>query len=226
MGALSQKEVEFMKFSTRLSLAMVALVGFTATIFGMSSYRTIEAALVPAALERLAAQTRLFKAEIGGQLQGVQADVISFRSGPAPGSIVRTSLNGGVDPIGGVPEIEWHNRFAARLIPIIAGKPAYHQFRVAGLADGGREILRIDHTADYDARLVADSEKLRIGDTDYFRGAINLPLGALYFSPITLTQPDGGDPVRLLMHIATPLRSADGKPFGIFAASIDVNTLL
>jgi hypothetical protein len=51
-----------MKLSTRLSIAMVALVAFTAAIIGMSSYRTIEVALVPAALERLAAHTRLHKA--------------------------------------------------------------------------------------------------------------------------------------------------------------------
>src|SRR5689334_4352023 len=106
-----------MKLSTRLSIAMVALVVLTAFVFGVSSYRTIETALVPTALDRIAAHTQLLKAEIEGQLRGVQADVAGFRTGPGPDGIVRARLNGGVDPINGASEADWLSRFASRLIP-------------------------------------------------------------------------------------------------------------
>ena len=84
-----------MKLSTRLAIAMVALALFTTTAMALFSYRTIEAALVPHALERIDSHTRLLAAELEGYLRGVRADVVGFRSGAGPEGIVRARLNGG-----------------------------------------------------------------------------------------------------------------------------------
>src|SRR5262245_34286448 len=135
-----------MTLSTRLTVAMVLLVIVTATAVGVLSYRNIQAVAVPRALERINTHARLLGAELDAAVHSARADVIGFRSAVALDGIMRATLNGGTDPRDGTTVAHWKERFASRLAAELVAKPNYSHFRVIGVADGGREILRVDRS--------------------------------------------------------------------------------
>src|SRR6187551_3408768 len=91
-----------MTLSTRLMLAMVALVLITAAAVGIISYRSIEAIALPDALDRISIHARLLATELEGFVVGARADVNT--QGRAVQGLVRTNLAGGRDPLDGSAE--------------------------------------------------------------------------------------------------------------------------
>ena len=90
-----------MKLTTRLTVAMVALVLLTATAVGLLTYRNIEAVALPRVLERLSLQSELLAAQLEGAVGSARTDVAGFRSAIGLNMIVRASLSadGAVDGI-------------------------------------------------------------------------------------------------------------------------------
>jgi hypothetical protein len=64
-----------MKLSTRLMLAMVALVLLTATAVGVLAYRNVEAIALPRALAGIEMNTRVVATGLEASVAGVRADV-------------------------------------------------------------------------------------------------------------------------------------------------------
>jgi hypothetical protein len=136
-----------MTLTTRLTLAMLALVLATATAVGLLTYRNIEAFVVPRGLSRIESHARLLALELEASVRGARADVLGFRSAVAVDGIVRASLAGGTHPPDGITLTAWRERLAARFVAELVAKPNYDQFRIIGIADGGREIIRVDRSA-------------------------------------------------------------------------------
>jgi hypothetical protein len=68
-------------------------------------------------------------------------------------------------------------RLEARFAAELTAKPWYDEWRIIGIADGGRELIRVDRSGSGGAILtVPDAELERAGDRDYFRKTIRLPL--------------------------------------------------
>jgi hypothetical protein len=78
-----------MKLSTRLTLAMVALVIFSATAVGVLTYRDLEAVIVPRAVERVESRVNLRAAELENYVRGARDDVLGSRAAAAIESIMR-----------------------------------------------------------------------------------------------------------------------------------------
>ena len=64
-----------MKLSTRLTLAMIALVAVTASAVGLLVHREIEKQAVPRALERLDLRTELLAMRLETSVHAARADV-------------------------------------------------------------------------------------------------------------------------------------------------------
>ena len=211
--------------STRLTAAMVTLVLLTATTVGLLTYRNVEALVLPRALDRIDTHARLLAAELEASVRGARADVIGFRSAVAVDGIVRASLAGGVDSRDGMSVKQWSDRLALRFVAELGVKPNYLQFCIIGLADGGREILRVDRaTPDGAIRIVPDAELQRRGDQDYFARTIALPFGGVDISQVELNQEHGAiDGPRVpVVRAATPIHSQDGRPFGMVIINVDL----
>jgi PAS domain S-box-containing protein len=214
-----------MKLSTRLTAAMVALVLLTATAVGYLTYRNVEAFALPRGLDRIDSRTRVLAAELEAGIRAARADVVGFASAVAVAGIVRSRLAGGVDPIGGTSEAVWRARMASRYAAELAAKPSYREFRIIGLDDGGREIVRVDRSGPGGAvRIVPDAELARQGDRDFLTDAIKLGAGEVYVSPIGLSRQNGSirTPHVPIMRIATPLHKPNGTAFGIVIINIDL----
>jgi PAS domain S-box-containing protein len=211
--------------TTRLAVAMIALVLLTATAVGLLSYRGLEEAVLPRALERTETHTRLLASGLESYARGAGGDVLAFRSATALEGMVRSHLAGGVDPVDGTTEETWRERMATRYAAELASKPAYSQFRIIGIENSGREIVRVDRSGpDNAVRIVPDSELQSQGNRGYFREAIAFSAGNVYVSPINLNQENGiiETPYVPTLHVAAPILTREGKPFGIVIINVDM----
>ncbi|CAN5407509.1 hypothetical protein BH11PSE4_BH11PSE4_14900 [soil metagenome] len=216
-----------MNLSTRLGIAMTALVLGTAAA-GLIGYHSVESSVVPAALVRLDTQARARLGVLDIYLSGFRSDVLGMRAVPSHDGLVRSILAGGHDPQGGTSEEVWRQRIEGVYLAQLKTKPAIQQFRLIGIADGGREIVRVDRSGvDGAPRIVPPQELEQKGDRGYFRDSITLAPDQAYISPIGLNQERGvlEVPHRPVMRFAASLRDEAGKPFGIVIINLDLRPI-
>ena len=206
-----------MKLSTRLTVAMVALVLLTATAVGSLSYHNIESQVLPRVLERLRLESDLLATRMEATASSARTDVAGFRAAIGLDMVVRASLAPD-HMVEGVPLAEWRARMASRYAVELAVKSTYDQFRIISVAGGGREIVRVDRDGPNGSiRVAPDSELQSVGDRSYFRDAIRLPDGGIFVSPVEFNQQ------RLpTIRAATPIYAPDGSVFGIVIINVDL----
>ncbi|MBB4263383.1 MULTISPECIES: PAS domain S-box protein [unclassified Bradyrhizobium] len=215
--------------ATRLAIAMILLVAVTVAAVGWLGFRNTTQAVIPRVLERVGAQSRLLAANLESYVAGARGDLIGYRSAAAINGLIRAHVAGGIDPSDGVSEQTWRERIATRLAAEIEAKPIYGQFRIIGLDDDQRELVRVDRSGpNGTARIVPSGELERKGERTYFEDTIRLAPGEIYVSPIDLATRQGGTTALHVptLRVATPLFTPDGKPFGIIIANIDMRPAL
>jgi PAS domain S-box-containing protein len=215
--------------TTRLAITMILLVAITVAAVGWLGYRNITQAVIPRVLERVEAQSRLLANNLESYVAGVRGDLIGYRSAAAINGLIRAHLAGGIDPLDGVSERTWRERIATRLAAEIEAKPSYGQFRIIGLDDGRRELVRVDRSGpNGTTRIVPESELERKGERSYFEETIRLAPGDIYVSPVDLATRQGGTTAAHTptLRAATPLFTPEGKPFGIIIANVDMRPAL
>ena len=130
-----------MKLSTRLTMAMVALVLFAIAVTGILTYRNLLDVAVPRSLERLDGHVQLLAAELQAVVRAARADVLAFA--------VEQMASGGSGDIADASNVfaaaerrQLTSRFSAEL----TAKSWYDEWRIVGAADDGREIIRVDRS--------------------------------------------------------------------------------
>jgi PAS domain S-box-containing protein len=214
-----------MTLTSKLAVAMIALVTIAVSAIGWLNYRSLEQALLPRVLDRIESQSRLVAADLEAYLAGARGDVASLKSGAALSGLMRAREAGSTDPVGGVSEKTWRDRFAGRLVAELEAKPAYAEIRVIGIDDSQREIIRVDrHGPNGVIEIVPDERLASKGDSVYFKQTITLKPGEMYVSPITLDRigPTIVMPPIPTLRVAAPIFTAAGKPFGIFIINVDM----
>ena len=214
-----------MTLTTRLAIAMILLVAIAVSAVGWLSYRSLEQLILPRVLDRIETHSKLVASDLQSHVRGARGDIAGFRSAVALNGLIRARQAGGIDPVDGLSETTWRERFATRLLAELEAKPAYAQFRVIGIENGGREILRVDRSGpNRTIRLAPDSELQQKGDQTYFSDTIRKPANEIYVSAIDLNQENNvvETPHVPTLRVATPLTGSDGKPFGIVVINIDM----
>ena len=218
-----------MTLATRLAIAMVLLVAIAVSAVGWLSYRSLEQALLPRVLDRIETHSRLVAADLESYVAGARGDIAGFRSAAALNGMIRARLAGGIDGADGVSESTWRERIATRVAAELDAKPAYAEFRIIGIDDGGREIVKADRSGPSGAVRLAPREEMRQkGDRAYFKETIKLPPGELYVSALELLEEAGvvEEPHKPTLRVATPVFTPDGKPFGIAIVNVDMRAAL
>ena len=217
-----------MTLTTRLAIAMIALVAITVSAVGWLSYRSLEQALLPRVLDRIETHSRFVANELALHVSNGRRDIAAIRRLAAVSGLMRARRNGGFDPADGTPEAVWRERLESRLAAQMPLRPAY-SLRFIGIADGHREIVRVDRSGPNGAvRIVPQAELKQVGDAPYFRDSINLAADEVYVSPVDLNEANGviETPHVPTMWIAKPVLSPGGKPFGIVIVNADMRPAL
>lgn len=217
-----------MTLTTRLAIAMIALVAIAVSAVGWLSYRSLEQAVLPRVLDRIETHSRLAASELESQVRTGRGDIATFHGLAAVTGLMRARLNGGIDPTDGTAEALWRERLAGRLVAQMPLRPAY-SLRFIGVADGHREIVRVDRSGpDGAVRAIPDAELKQVGDAAFFHDTIRLTANEIYISPVDLNEENGviETPHVPTMRIAMPVLAPDGKPFGIVIITADMRPAL
>ena len=68
-----------MTLTTKLAVAMIALVAITVSAIGWLNYRSLEQALLPRVLDRIESQSRLVAADLEAYVAGARGDVAGLQ---------------------------------------------------------------------------------------------------------------------------------------------------
>jgi PAS domain S-box-containing protein len=216
-----------MRLTTRLAIAMILLVAIVVFAVGWLGYRSLEQALLPRALDRVEAHSRLMATELEFYVAGARSDLMSYRADPGLATMVRTAVAGGVDPREGLPAQAWRERVAARFFAELDAKPSYAVFRLVGLDNNRRELLRVDRFGPNDSvRIVPETELLSRGDRPYFTETLKLKPGEMRVSPVILDGNGRDSNLDIpMLCVGTPIRAPDGKPYGILVLDVDMRPI-
>jgi PAS domain S-box-containing protein len=217
-----------MRLSTRLTVAMVALVFITTTAVSALVYVTVARSVEPRALDRLHSHAQLLGAELESSARGARADALGFASAAAAIEIIKAqAARDGQLPLTAA-ESDWRRALGQRFAAELNAKPYYSQFRLIGVADGGREIIRVDRMGpNGTVRIVPEAGLESVGASDDFRNAMAMRPGEVYVSPIGLARERGVIEVPHVpaLRAASPVIGPDGKPAAVIVIHVDLRPI-
>jgi PAS domain S-box-containing protein len=210
-----------MTLSARFAFAMVFLVVATTCALSLITYHFVTEAVIPRALDRLATKAALGAAEIEAALNSAHQDLRVIQSGGFVAQLIATRSK---HPVPLQADAEIRQALATRFLSVLKVKPEYVQLRIVGLADGGREIARVDRRGPAGAaRIVPDSELAQEGERDYVRRTMSLSPTGVYVSGVAVSgEGDRSDPATPKLKIGVPLTAPDGQPFGLVVIDFDL----
>ena len=128
---------------------------------------------------------------------------------------------------GGTGPVNWRTLVEEDFRALLHGKPSYFQVRLIGVADSGREIVRLDNLGGRIETVPPESLQQK-GDRDYFRQSVKAAPGEVYLSDINLNQEFGkvSEPHTPTLRAATQVMTDAGELFGIVIINVDVGPLL
>ncbi|MGP9813139.1 PAS domain S-box protein [Rhodopseudomonas sp. NSM] len=215
-----------MKLSTRLTLAMVALVLVTTAVLGFLNYRSIVEMVMPRALLQLQTRSQLHALLMDAYLRGTRADAVSAQASAALRDLLanrgRTSDGSGEAPS------DWRRRIEDRFAAELVGKPNCDILRILGTDDGGRELVRVDRLGPNGAiRAVPAAQLTRRGDRHYFKEGMALPPREVAISRIELNRTATGLEIPYVPTVRTmaPIDAADGTRLGVLVINTNLTAL-
>lgn len=147
---------------------------------------------------------------------------------PDLADIGRAMAAGGRDPVESRNLAQWREHLTKIGVAYTENFPDLVQIRLIGVADGGRELVRVNRDAGGEITVAAQADLQQQGDQPYFHKALRLPEGGVYVSPIDLSVENDRIelPPRPILLAATAVRNAKGEVFGVVVIQVLAQTLL
>ena len=222
-----------MKLSTRLALAMVALVLLTTAVLGFLTYRNILTLILPRALDRMETHARLTAMVLEASLRGVRADAIGFLAASGIHNLMMSHTLKARRPSNARSRNRAANRLDGRPFsrPELASKPDYLEFRVIGIGDGGRELVRVDRSGPGGNDLAwcrTPSCGARATRTISRRRSAFPPTNDVFVSKVDLNRKAGviETPHVPTFQAAAPITAPDGRRLGMVVINIDLRSAI
>ena len=205
----------------KVSILAGSIAAFASLIVGYLIVNGSSDIVYENALNRLKYETNIKSLNLISDIKNLSGDAQYLAGTPPISGIPRAIQNGGIDPLDNSSLATWQKRLATIFTELIRAKPNYLQIRYIGLANNGKELLRIDRKG----KLIKNIPKNKLqskGHTSYFKNAINLNSGEVYLSDITLNREFGriSIPHTPVIRAASPVY-LDDKLFGILVINME-----
>lgn len=217
-----------LRTSVKIILIFTLLLLVTVSLVGTLLYRNNRAALLERELNILGIQSQQYHRNINANLQSFVDDVLFISSIPPVPGIIRTLKADGIDPVDGSSLQEWKNRLNSIFQDFLKTHSNYFQLRFIGIADNGKELVRVDRLQGEIVQINGDQLQQK-GNRDYFQEAIKLRPGQVYLSEINLNREHGliSQPVTRTIRLATPVFDHETmQVFGIAIINVDIGPFL
>ncbi|HXP89686.1 MAG TPA: histidine kinase dimerization/phospho-acceptor domain-containing protein, partial [Fibrobacteria bacterium] len=204
----------------------VAAVGLVAVILQVGQGRARAAALSEIRT-RLLAQVAIRTELLRDHQESLRREAVFLASLPPISGILRAEASHGFDRLENTPEELWKRRLETIFIGFAKTDPRIVELRLVGVANGGREIVRLDQRGG-DRRIAPDHALERDSGRDFFAQAAPRKTGDVFLSDLGLDSAAGRlvEPPVPIQRASTPVRDASGKLFGIVVVDIDARPML
>jgi hypothetical protein len=137
-------------FSLRWKIVLIACVtaGLSALLIAALSYYSMRGIARDKAIEHLAHETNVAALRVGALYTQMKNDLFAISSTAAVSSIITALRNGGVAPEDGATLDNLRARLSSAFAMVMKGRHHYTQMRYIGIADNGRELVRVNRAAD------------------------------------------------------------------------------
>ncbi|MDD5056241.1 MAG: EAL domain-containing protein [Sideroxydans sp.] len=215
------------RLSTRITLGMLLLVAAGALLWIVPENERLHDAYFKARSADVESVLHAEKLRMGQSIEILRQSTLFLANVPPISGIARAASNRGTDPRDKNSYATWEARLQEIFTAFLRAHPDYFQARFIGVADDGRELVRVERRAD---RIeVTPREALQAkGDRDYFKAGLTLALGRVYLSEFNLNQEYGKveQPHRPTLRAVTPVFDASGHLFGMVVINQDASGLL
>lgn len=159
-------------------------------------------------------------------IKTLRQDVVFLANTPPVSGLIRATANYGFDPRDNNPYERWEARLQEIFAAFLAAHPDYFQVRYIGVANGGRELVRVERNAtriEVTPRVALQAK----GGREYFKTGQSRKAGEVYLSEFSLNQEQGkiDEPHRPTLRAVTPVFDMSGNIFGVIVINKDVRPL-
>jgi PAS domain S-box-containing protein len=209
-----------MSLTSKIAGLAVALVVAATVAFGFLMQRAAETAITNREGDRLIYGVTAVAQKLNEEIETAISDLDVTASTATVKGLVRSIENGGIDPVDGIATAQWKRRLSDYLVAILSTQKSYLSVDLIGIADNGRQILRIERSKDGEIRPAANAPTLR--DAAFFQNTLAQPIGTPYIADITPAG-RGGSPV---IEIGRTVLTEDGKKFAVLKITLNCARLI
>ncbi|HEY7646997.1 MAG TPA: response regulator [Hyphomicrobiales bacterium] len=212
---------------SKLSVLVVGAVIVTALAVNEVYVRGSNQILIDQAIADLEKEAEFFRYPLGSKIDQLKDDAQLLAHLHATQGIVRASSNGGRDPESQLPLTDFEDRLATTFTEMLRTREYYRQIRFIGVADQGKEILKVERFGNRIERTPVSQLEQR-GTERYLQDTLRLTPGDVYLSEASLNK-EGGKvslPHILVLRAAVPIFTAEKDPFGIIIVNIDFGAVI
>ena len=216
-----------MRIRTKLNLFILGLLLILGTVLSVTLSILGYRMSVERTISGLEEAARLESHHLLSEIEDIRQQMLFLSRLDALQGILRARLNHGVDPVCNATEAVWKKRLGNTFSDVLNTRPAYFLLRFIGVAEQGREIVRVERLQGKPVRS-ADSELQRQSERPYFRATLELAPGQIFLSEINLEREHGRaeQPPRPTLRASTPLFDAGGNLMGMVVATVEVGPML
>lgn len=209
-----------MSLRTKILLITLASVFFITSLVSVFFFYQTRYLSVEVALSGLRSETRLLTQSFDNIHNLIFNDLAMVEMTPPINGIIRASQNNGIDPFDQSSLELWRSRLAQIFTSILNQRPHYAQMRYIGLADQGKEIVRVNQTKD--SIEVVSQENLQSKEAEpYFKLALSLKPRQSTFYELSYNRENGQvDKNAVMLRAITPVYNGS-KLFGMLIINVD-----
>ncbi len=225
IGPAHRQSVRLATF-VRSPLALLAGLGFALALALLVTNTYVQALKAERQQARLALQGAVdsLARTAEGKYAERRRSVLFLANTPPVKGLVRALQNGGLDVLESSTTALWQRRMEQIFSAYLAATPEAFRVRFIGVADEGREIVRVERR-DNLVVVAPPSGLQRMGDTVDMKEALRLSDGMVFVSDVSLNREHGQIdlPQRPTIRYATPVFDARGRVFGAIVINVDLS---
>ena len=219
----------FVTFRMKLILLVSGTALLTALLVGGLNFYRGRAIATDHAVEALAADARLAALKVKAVYDAMRGDADVVAETPSIQEFIRAQTDHAVIRQYGATADSWRGRLETAFGAFLQARPYYTQIRLIGIADGGKELARVDKAADGRLDVVTPENMQQKGGESYFREGQKLNPGQIHYSDAAYSRDHGRvDPTLTpTIRLVLPVFRDDSKErFGMIVISANYHAFL
>ena len=189
------------KYTNAEKTLVFKLVLFVIILTSVTSFSHIkiiidsfETALIEEKINKMSSELEVEGQLFKNKFNELINDLYFFANVPPIQGIIRSKKAGGVDPLDDSTIEHWKARLNHLFSELLKNNPDYFQMRFIGIADGGRELVRVDRSGpEKSIRIVPENELQKKGHRPYVFEVVQSGVEKVFFSQIEYNRENLGE---------------------------------